>query len=367
MKLRYKIILGVFGVIGVAIVSLALYMSHNADCPPAPTVAEGVETMQAVVNRCYGSPDVLALESIEKPAPGPNEVLVRVRAAGVNPLDWHYMRGEPYIMRVESGFGRPGDIRLGVDFAGVVEAVGESVTMFAPGDEVFGGRNGAFAEYITVPEDRAIAKKPASVSFEEAAGIPIAALTALQALRDKGKVESGDRVLINGASGGVGTFAVQMAKAWGAEVSGVCSTRNVERVRSLGADEVIDYKRESYVDGGQEWDVIIDNVGNHRVSANKAVLADNGRFVIVGGAKGNWIAPFVNPVAAMLTSSDTGQTFDTLLASLNKEDLETVAQLMADGAVKTVIDRRYSLADVPEAIRYSESGRARGKIIITID
>ena len=213
--------------------------------------------MKAVVHRCYGSPDVLALEDLQKPTPVGDQLLIRVKAAAVNPLDWHYMRGSPYIMRLSSGIGAPGEPRLGVDFAGVVEAVGDEVNEFQPGDAVFGGMTGAFGEYVLMGEGRSVVHKPENVSFEQAAAVPIAAITALQALRDSGGVEAGDKVLINGASGGVGTYAVQIAKWMGAEVHGVCSTRNVELVRSLGADRVIDYKKDSYVQGDEIYDVCL--------------------------------------------------------------------------------------------------------------
>ena len=215
MKLRYKIAGGfvILATLGVSV--LAIMLSHNSDCPPAASLVDNDDVMQAVVYRCYGSPDVLQLESIKKPAPANNEVLVKIKAAAINPLDWHYMRGSPYIMRLGTGLGAPDETRLGVDFAGTVEAVGKSVKQFKPGDDVFGGRTGAFAEYVTITEDRALAHKPANVSFEQAASVPIAAITALQALRDKGQLKPRQKILINGASGGVGTFAVQIARAVG--------------------------------------------------------------------------------------------------------------------------------------------------------
>ena len=365
MKLRYKILLGILGLLTAGILGLAITLSYSGDCKPVEAYSGG-DGMRAVVARCYGGPDILALETIDKPVPGELDVLVRVRTAGVNPLDWHYMRGTPYVLRMQAGLGRPDDIRAGVDFAGVVEAVGPGVTRFAPGDAVFGGANGAFAEYVLIPESYAIAKLPDNVGFDAAAGVPIAAITALQAVRDKGEVSSGDRVLVNGASGGVGTYAVQIAKSLGADVTGVSSTRNHEMVTGLGADRMIDYKTENYVEGNVLYDVIIDNVGNHSISANRDVLAAGGRYVIVGGAKGNWIAPFVGPVRAMLASSDTGQTFHTLFARLKREDLDTLAGMLADGTLTTVIDRRYEIEQIAEAIGYSESGRARGKIIVTV-
>jgi NADPH:quinone reductase-like Zn-dependent oxidoreductase len=320
--------------------------------------------MSAIVYRCYGSPDVLALEDVPKPMPGENEVLVEVKAASVNPLDWHYMRGSPYFMRLATGIGSPDDIRLGVDFAGTVEAVGNRVTNFKVGDNVFGGRTGAFAEYVLVPEDRAMAHIPENVTFEQAASLPIAALTALQALRDKGGLQPGQKVLINGASGGVGTFAVQIAKSMGAEVHGVCSTRNVELVTSLGADKVWDYKKEDYTESDERYDLIVDMVGNHSLSKNRRVMSAEGRLVIVGGPSGNWFGPLKRPLAAMLLGPFVDQQLILLLAQLKQDDLEEVAALVSDGAVQPVIDRRFSFEDIPAAIRYSEEGRARGKILI---
>ncbi len=367
MKLRYKIAGGIFGFLAVAIFSLALVLAHTSACGPAPEVSGGTELMKAVVHRCYGSPDVLTLEDVEKPTPADDEVLVKVHAAAVNPLDWHYMRGSPYIMRLGTGLGTPKDPRLGVDFAGTVEAVGGNVKRFKPGDEVFGGRSGAFGEYVIVPEDRALALKPANMTFAQAAAVPIAAITALQALRDKGKVEPGHKVLINGASGGVGTFAVQIAKAFGAEVTGVCSTRNVEMVRSIGADHVFDYKKENYTESEQQYDLIVDMVGNHSLLANRRVLSPEGTLVLVGGAKGNWLAPFMGPIKAMLLNPFVGQEIGMMLARLHQDDLAILGDLMRDGKVTPVIDSRYSLSEVPAAIRHSEEGHARGKIVIAIE
>jgi NADPH:quinone reductase-like Zn-dependent oxidoreductase len=238
--------------------------------------------MKGIVHRCYGSPDVVRYEDLSKPTPMDDEVLVRVRAASVNPLDWHYLEGTPYLVRIDGGFGKPENPRLGVDFAGTVEAVGSKITRFKPGDAVFGGKFGAFAQYVTVREERAIAAKPDNISFEQAASAPIAALTALQALRDKGHIRAGQKVLINGASGGVGTFAVQIAKSLGAEVTGVCSTKNVDLVRSLGADHVIDYTREDFTKGAERYDLIVDNVGTHSVLEYKRVLKPAGLYVMIG-------------------------------------------------------------------------------------
>ena len=367
MKLRYKVASGILIFLTVGLTSLALILSHESPCEPAPELASETKLMKAIVYRCYGSPDVLELEDIEKPVPADNEVLVKVQAAAVNPLDWHFMRGSPYIMRLGTGLGAPKDTRLGVDFAGTVEAVGKNVRQFKPGDEVFGGTSGAFAEYVTVRDDRALVLKPAKLTFEQAASVPIAAITALQALRDKGQLKPGQKVLINGASGGVGTFAVQIAKSFGAEVTGVCSTRNLEMVRSIGADHVIDYTQEDYTENEQLYDLIIDNVGNHSLSSNRQVLNPEGIFVIIGGAKGNWLGPLMNPVKALMYSPFVGQEFVMLLAKMRKDDLAVLAELMQAGKVTPVIDRRYQLREVPEAIRYSEEGHARGKIVIKLE
>jgi NADPH:quinone reductase-like Zn-dependent oxidoreductase len=367
MKLRYKITNGILIFLALAIFSLGLVLSHNADCEPAAEISSESQSMKAIVYRCYGSPDVLSYEDIEKPTPGDDEVLVKVAAASVNPLDWHYMRGSPYLMRFASGLGAPKDIRLGVDFAGTVEAVGRDVEQFKPGDEVFGGANGAFSEYVTVRDSRALAMKPANITFEQAASVPIAAITALQALRDKGKIKTGQRVLINGASGGVGTFAVQIAKSFGAEVTGVCSTRNVEMVRSIGADHVFDYKKEDYTESGKQYDLIIDNVGNHSLLANRRVMSPEGVLVIVGGASGNWIGPLMRPIKAMLLSPFVGQEFALILAQLRPDDLAILGDLMQAGTVTPVIDRSYGLSEVPAAIRYSEEGHARGKIVVSLE
>lgn len=367
MKLRHKIAGGLLLILLLAVSLLAIGLSHNSACETAPPVAANAMLMKAIVYRCYGSTDVLEFEDVERPSAADNEVLVRIRAASVNPLDWHYMRGSPYLMRIMSGVGRPKDERLGVDFAGTVEAVGSGVTQFEPGDEVFGGRTGAFAEYVAVPEDRALMLKPANVTFQQAAAVPVAAITALQALRDKGKLKPGQKVLINGASGGVGTFAVQIAKSFGAEVTGVCSTRNVELVRSIGADHVIDYTREDYTEKEQQYDLIVDMVGNHSLLANRRALSPDGTLVMVGGSYGEWLGPLMRPLAAILLSPFVGQNFVGLLARIKPEDLSVLRDLMQAGEVTPVIDRSYRLSEVPAAIGYSEEGHARGKIIIDLD
>jgi NADPH:quinone reductase-like Zn-dependent oxidoreductase len=323
--------------------------------------------MKAVVYRCYGGPQVLHVEQVPKPVPADDQLLVRVHAAAVNPLDWHYMRGVPYIMRLESGFFRPKDQRLGVDFAGTVEAVGKGVTSFKPGDEVFGGRGGAFAEYVVVKASRNIQLKPERITFEQAAGVPIAAVTALQALRDKGELQEGQKVLINGASGGVGTFAVQIAKAFGAEVTGVASTRNVELVRSLGADHVIDYTKQDFTQGDVIYDLVVDNIGNHSFDDIRRVLKPEGRYVMIGSNdKGRWLGALSTPLKAKIRAPFVSQEALFLLADIKPIDLVFLAGLMTAGKVTPVVDRTYPLADVAKAIEYVETGRARGKVILSV-
>jgi NADPH:quinone reductase-like Zn-dependent oxidoreductase len=366
MKTRYKFGIGILLFLTASIFSLALAIGYTADCVPAPALSGEVEGVKAVTYQCYGPPEVLEYTNIEKPVPAADEVLVKVQAASVNPLDWHYMRGSPYLMRLMSGIGAPNDPTMGVDFAGTIEAVGDQVTRYQAGDRVFGGRGGAFGEYLTIPETRGMTLIPANVSFEQAAAVPIAAITALQALRDKGQLKAGQKVLVNGASGGVGTYAVQIAKAYGAEVHGVCSTRNVELVRSIGADRVFDYKKENYTDSDQRYDLIIDNVSNHSPLANTRVLKPEGVLVTVGGGSGDWVGPLLTPVLAMITAPFVDQQLEGILAVMNHADMVVLAELMQAGKVRSVIDRRYSLEEVPAAIAYSESGRARGKIIINV-
>jgi NADPH:quinone reductase-like Zn-dependent oxidoreductase len=366
MKLRYKIAGGSLLVIVIALASLTAILSYDSPCEATPALASGTTSMKAIVYRCYGPPDVLNVEDIEKPVPADNEVLVKVHAAGVNPLDWHYMRGEPSVMRLMSGIGKPKETRLGVDFAGTVEAIGANVSKFKPGDEVFGARTGAFGDYVVVREDRAIVLKPDNVTFEQAAAVPIAAITALQALRDKGKLQPGQKVLINGASGGVGTFAVQIAKSFGAEVTGVCSTRNVEMVRSLGADYVVDYKLEDFTEGDKRYDLILDNVGNHPLSALRNTMNPQGILVMIGGS-GSGIEMLQTSIQALLMSTFGDQEFLSFLARLKQEDLGVLSDLMREGKVTSMIDRTYPLNDVPAAIGYSEEGHARGKIIISTE
>lgn len=366
MKRRYRVAGALAGLLVAAHAVGAFVISYSSPCGPTPEPEQAEPTMTAVLARCYGGPEVLELARVAQPAPSANEVLVRVEAAALNPLDLHYLRGSPFLMRLVSGLFTPTDIRVGVDFAGVVEAVGADVSQFEPGTEVFGGRSGALAAYIVVREDGAIAEKPAGVSFAEAAGMPIAAVSALQALRDKGQVAAGERVLINGASGGVGTYAVQIAKALGAHVTGVSSARNHELVASLGADAMIDYAEEDFFDRGAQYDLIVDNVGNHSVLKSKRALKPGGRLVMVGGLKGNWLAPLVRPVEIMLVAPFVEERMGTLLSELSQEDLRWLGKLMEEGRLRTVIDSRYPLTEVDAAFTRSESRRARGKIVFDV-
>ena len=367
MKLRYKILNSVLAILGLAIVALAMTLSYSADCGAAVSPGAATETMKAVIRRCYGGPEVLEYADIEKPQPKPDEVVVAVKAAALNPLDYHFMLGSPYLMRLMTGIGKPTDPQLGVDFAGVVSAAGADVTRFSVGDTVFGGGNGALAEYLVIRESAALAVKPGNVEFDQAAAIPIAAVTALQALRNHGRLESGQKVLINGASGGVGTYTVQIAKTFAAEVHGVCSTRNVEMVRALGADRVFDYTKENYTESDNQYDLIVDMVGNHSLTKNLGMLKPNGRLVLVGGPKGNWIAPFWIPIKAALLKPFVDQEIITLLAELNDDDLAYIADLMAQGKLVSRIDRHFTLSETAEAMRYLETRRARGKLVITVD
>ncbi len=325
--------------------------------------------VKAITYCDYGLADTLKLEDIEKPVPEAGQVLVKVRAAAVNPLDWHYMRGTPRVMRFGTGLRRPSETRLGVDYAGTVEAVGTGVTAFKPGDDVFGARTGAFGEYVAAKADGAVVAKPATISFEQASAVAVAGITALQSLAAAG-VGPGTRVLINGASGGVGTFAVQIAKAKGADVTGVSSGRNAELVRSLGAGTVIDYTKADYTAAGTRYDVIIDNVGNHGFLANRRALVPGGKYVLIGGGgpdEGQWIGPMFNPIKALLLEPFIREDMQVLFAQLDRDDLAELARMMEAGQVKTVIDQRYPLAEVPDAIRYLETGRARGKVVIDVE
>jgi NADPH:quinone reductase-like Zn-dependent oxidoreductase len=327
--------------------------------------------MRAIVQSRYGPPrEVLALEDIAGPVVGANDVLVRVHAASVNPADWHVIRGDPFIARLSFGLRGPKDSVPGCDLAGRVEAVGSAVTAFGPGDEVFGSPFmrglGAFAETASIPHD-ILAVKPANLSFEHAAALPLGALTALQGLRDHGQVAPGHSVLIVGASGGVGTFAVQVAKSLGAEVTGVCSTRNVEMVRSLGADHVIDYTREGFANGGARYDLIFQLAGTRSPSDCRRALTPKGTLLLSSGeSSGHMIGPLGRVVKARALSPFVGQTMVSFTVKPNTQDLESVRTLVESGDVSPVIDRSYPLAEVPEAIAYLEEGHARGKVLIEV-
>jgi NADPH:quinone reductase-like Zn-dependent oxidoreductase len=368
LKRTYKVLGITAAVVAVALAALGIALSHNSRCGRAAALLSDTPRMKAIVSRCYGPPAVLKLEEIAKPLQADDRVLVKVHAASVNPLDWHYMRGEPYFMRAMTGMGAPDDVRRGVDFAGTVESVGKNVTQFKPGDAVFGGRDGAFAEYVSVREQGSLALKPTNLSFEQAAAVPIAAVTALQALRDKGRVHPGQSVLINGASGGVGTFAVQIAKAYGAKVTGVCSTRNVHLVQSIGADHVIDYTQEDFTQGSARYDLIIDTVGTHSVWEYRGVLNPDGMLVMVGALdKGPWLGPMWSSLKAFLIAPFITQKFVFFLANLDPADLGELRDLMQAGKVTPVIDRTYALNEVPAAIGYLEQGHARGKVVIAVN
>jgi NADPH:quinone reductase-like Zn-dependent oxidoreductase len=321
--------------------------------------------MKAIVQYRYGSPDVLELKEVNKPVVQDNDVLVRVHAAAVNPLDWHDMRGLPYFLRMGTGLLKPKNGVRGVDVAGHVEAVGKNVTQFQPDDEVFGMSKGAFAEYVCGGEDRLLPKPP-RLTYEQAAAVPVAGLTALQALRDRGRMQPGQKVLIVGASGGVGTFAVQIAESFGADVTGVCSTRNVDMVRSIGADHVIDYIREDFTRTGQRYDLILDMAGTHSLSDCRRALTPRGTYVVVGGPSGRWLSGLDRFIKALVLSVFVSQRMVPFITTANKKDLVVLKDLIEAGKVTPVIDRRYSLTETPEAIRYLEKGHARGKVVITV-
>ena len=322
--------------------------------------------MKAIVYHTYGSPDVLKLQEVQKPVPQDDEVLVKVHAASVNAGDWHLLRGVPFLVRLVSGVLKPKNTILGADIAGRVEAVGRNVTQFQPDDEVFGDLSGCgfggFAEYVCAREN-ALALKPANLSFEEAAAVPSAGVTALQGLREKGQIQPGQKVLINGASGGVGTFAVQIAKSFGAEVTGVCSTRNVDMVRSIGADQVIDYTQEDFTKNEQRYDLIFAANGYHPISAYKRALSPKGMYVMTGGSGAQMFqAMLLGPWISMTGSKKMGN----LLKKSNQKDLALIKELLEASKVVPVIDRRYPLREVAEALRYVEAGHAQGKVVITV-
>lgn len=322
--------------------------------------------MKAIVFTQYGSPDVLQLQDVEKPTPKDNEVLVKVRASSVNPAEWYAMSGL-FIARLMGGsLFKPKETRLGGDYAGVIEAVGKEITQFKPGDEVFGARSGAFAEYVCVRN--IIIPKPANITFEQAAAVPTAAITALQGLRKHGQIQAGQKVLINGAAGGVGTFAVQIAKALGAEVTGVCSTRNVALVRSLGADDVVDYTREDFTRRGKSFDLVLDNAGSRSWAEYKRVLTPQAKFVIVGGPKGNpWIGPLSHVLKIKLATLGASQKVAFFIADFDREDMNFLRELLESGKVKPVVERTYPLAEIKDAMRYLGTGHAQGKLVLTME
>ena len=347
-------------------VFIAYWMSTN-DCnqnPAAPT-----NPMKAIVNCEYGVGN-LQLRDLKNPSPNDNEVLVRVRAASINPVDGHLIRGA-WMMRPMTGLRKPRNTRFGTDFAGIIEAVGKDVTNFKSGDEVFGAKNGAVADYICVKANRAIVMKPSNITFEQAGSVGVAGVTALQGLRDKGRLQAGQKVLINGASGGVGTFAVQIAKAFGAEVTGVCSTRNVDLVKSIGADHVIDYTKEDFTKTDQRYDMVYDLVGNHSFSERRRILTPNGICVLAGvggagihpGSLGRVGRNFWNA----FLSNFSKQKFVFYIAKLTKDDLNVLRDLMQSGKVAPVIDRTYKISETQDAVRYLEEGHARGKVVITTE
>ena len=320
--------------------------------------------MKAAVYHSYGAPHVMQIEEIEKPAPQDDEVLVKVHASSVNPAQWYIVTGL-FLARLGSGLVRPKDTRLGADYAGVIEAVGKNVTGFKPGDEVYGGRGGAFAEYICVRN--IIIPKPANITFEQAAGVPTAAITALQGLRDHGQLQAGQKVLINGASGGVGTFAVQIAKALGAEVTGVCSPCNLELIRSLGADHVIDYTKEDFTRNGKRYDLLLDIAGSRSWSECRRVLNPQAKLVIVGGPKSNrWIGPLGHIIRMRLAACGASQPVVFFVARFKREDFLILNELFERSQVKPVVDRVYPLSEISAAMRYLGEGHARGKIILAM-
>jgi NADPH:quinone reductase-like Zn-dependent oxidoreductase len=323
--------------------------------------------MKAAMRTRYCAPEEVQVREVEQPVPGDDEVLVRVRAAGLNILDWYEVTGRPWVARASMGLRAPKEHRLGVDYAGTVESVGRNVTDFAPGDEVFGGRTGALAEYVVARADRAIVKRPDSVPVEQAAAVAVAATTALQGLRDKGGLEPGQKVLINGASGGVGTFAIQIAKALGAEVTGVCSTPNVELARSLGADRVVDYTKDDFATLGEHFDLLLDIAGTRSWSAYERVLSPEAPLVVAGGRRANrLLGPIVRMVRLRARGTLSRRRVVNFLAQLTKEDLETLRGLLEAGTMRTVVDRRYPLADVGAALRYQGEGHPRGKVVIDV-
>jgi NADPH:quinone reductase-like Zn-dependent oxidoreductase len=362
---KKKILLGIATFMTLALATFAIAISHDSACAESPALDANTPRMRAIVHPCYGGPETLRYEEVEKPVAREDQVLVRVRAVSVNPYDWHMMTGKPYIMRLGMGLGAPEYTRAGRDFSGTVEAVGKNITKFKPGDDVFGGAGGAFAEYVTAGE-RSIAHKPAELTFGQAAALPIAALTALQALRDHGHVVAGQKVLINGASGGVGTYAIQIAKSLGAEVTAVCSTKNLELVRSLGADHVIDYTQEDLTAGEARYHVILDNVGNHSFHALRRVMEPKGILVLVGGPKGPWIDPLMPIIKGSIVKPFVDEQFAFFVSRMKQEDLEYLASLAREGRLQSVIGNEYPLSEISAALELVGGRHARGKIVVTV-
>jgi len=322
--------------------------------------------MKRIVYHKYGSPDVLELQELEKPVVGDDSVLVRVRAASVNAGDWRLIRGRPYLVRLFTGLIKPRGALPGNDLAGHVEAVGRNVTQFKPGDEVIGNRNGALADYVCGKESNFVLK-PVRITFEQAAAVPVAALTALQGLRDAGQIRPGQKVLINGAAGGVGTFAVQIAKSFGTDVTGVCSTRNADMVLAIGANSVVDYTKDDFTRSGQRYDLILDVAGNRSLSDCRRALSRNGTLVLVGGSDGRWLGPVGRWLQGRVLSQFMRQKLVPFLSKSSKDDLLVLMELIEAGKVTPVVDRTYPLGETAAAIRYLEEGHARGKVIITMD
>ena len=369
MKKIFKWALRLVGlaILAAIIFVFVAYWRSTNDCDRVTSAPQN--PMKSIRYCEYGPPEVLNLVDVEKPLPKDNEMLIKVRAGGLNPLDLQF-RG-PLIARLIFGLRKPRDTRFGTDFAGTIEAVGKDVTDFKVGDEVFGAARGALAQYVCRSNQRAVTIKPPNVPFEQAGSVAVAGLTALQGLRDAGKIRSGQKVLINGASGGIGTFAVQIAKSYGAEVTGVCSTRNLDLVRSIGADHVIDYTKEDFTKGAQRYDMVFDLISNHSYSERKKILTPNGVCVLAGiGASGWHDDPYgriLGSLISPLRSSFSNQKFVRYVTQLTKEDLAVFAELMATGKVKTVIDRTYKLTEVREAVSYLEQGHARGKVVVAVE
>lgn len=369
MRLRSKIAGGILVALVAAVAILAIALAYTSAAAPAPALPAGAVRMKAIVFRQYGPPTVLKLEEIAKPTPAANELLIKVHDAALNPLDFHYMRGSPYIIRLQLGMGNPKRNGIGVDFSGTVEAVGPQVRNFKVGDAIFGTADGAVGEYVTSNE-LGLSVKPENISFAQAAAVPVAGITALQGLRGYGHLRPGQKVLVNGASGGVGTFAVQLARVFGTEVTGVCSTRNMDLVRSLGASHVIDYTREDFTRGSERYDVIFDAVGNHGLRDYERILTPNGVIVLVGASPSiePWLGPLEGAIKARLSSPFLHHRVVIVFADASRTaDLDTLRDLMRDGKLVPVIDRTYPLAESGAAMKYLEAGHARGKVIIALE